>query len=139
MAELTGLTLAQVQAGLRQGAFSAVELVEAYIAAIERARVLNAYIADTFEAARARAAESDQRLRQGAARPLEEIPLGIKDLFATAGVHTQAGSRILQGFRPTYESTVTANLWRDGALMLGKLNMDEFAMGSSNETSCYGR
>ena len=138
MAELTELTLAQVQAGLRQGAFSAVELVEAYIAAIERARVLNAYIADTFEAARARAAESDQRLRQGAARPLEGIPLGIKDLFATRGVHTQAGSRILQGFRPTYESTVTANLWRDGALMLGKLNMDEFAMGSSNETSCYG-
>jgi aspartyl-tRNA(Asn)/glutamyl-tRNA(Gln) amidotransferase subunit A len=127
-----------VQAGLRSGAFSAAELVEAYIAAIERARVLNAYVADTFEAARASAAESDKRLRQGAARPLEGIPLGIKDLFATRGVHTQACSRILQGFRPTYESTVTSNLWRDGALMLGKLNMDEFAMGSSNETSCYG-
>jgi aspartyl-tRNA(Asn)/glutamyl-tRNA(Gln) amidotransferase subunit A len=138
MAELTELTLAEVQAGLRSGAFSAVELVEAYIAAIERARVLNAYVADTFEAARASAAESDKRLRQGAARPLEGIPLGIKDLFATRGVHTQACSRILQGFRPTYESTVTSNLWRDGALMLGKLNMDEFAMGSSNETSCYG-
>jgi len=138
MAELTELTLAEVQAGLRSGAFSAAELVEAYIAAIERARVLNAYVADTFEAARASAAESDKRLRQGAARPLEGIPLGIKDLFATRGVHTQACSRILQGFRPTYESTVTSNLWRDGALMLGKLNMDEFAMGSSNETSCYG-
>jgi len=138
MAELTELTLAEVQAGLRSGAFSAAELVEAYIAAIERARGLNAYVADTFEAARASAAESDKRLRQGAARPLEGIPLGIKDLFATRGVHTQACSRILQGFRPTYESTVTSNLWRDGALMLGKLNMDEFAMGSSNETSCYG-
>jgi aspartyl-tRNA(Asn)/glutamyl-tRNA(Gln) amidotransferase subunit A len=138
MAELTELTLAEVQAGLRSGAFSTAELVEAYIAAIERARVLNAYVADTFEAARASAAESDKRLRQGAARPLEGIPLGIKDLFATRGVHTQACSRILQGFRPTYESTVTSNLWRDGALMLGKLNMDEFAMGSSNETSCYG-
>ena len=97
MAELTELTLAQVQAGLRQGAFSAVELIEAYLAAIERARVLNAYIADTLETARAMAAESDQRLRQGAARPLEGIPLGIKDLFATRGVHTQAGSRILDG------------------------------------------
>jgi aspartyl-tRNA(Asn)/glutamyl-tRNA(Gln) amidotransferase subunit A len=138
MAELTELTLAQVRQGLRGGAFSAAELVEAYIAAIERAQVLNAYIAETFDAARARAAESDGRLKQGTARPLEGIPLGIKDLFATRGVHTQACSRILQGFRPTYESTVTANLWRDGALMLGKLNMDEFAMGSSNETSCYG-
>jgi aspartyl-tRNA(Asn)/glutamyl-tRNA(Gln) amidotransferase subunit A len=138
MAELTELTLAEVRHGLRNGAFSAAELVEAYIAAIERARVLNAYIAETFEAARARARDSDQRLKQGAARPLEGVPLGIKDLFATCGVHTQACSRILQGFRPTYESTVTSNLWRDGALMLGKLNMDEFAMGSSNETSCYG-
>jgi aspartyl-tRNA(Asn)/glutamyl-tRNA(Gln) amidotransferase subunit A len=138
MAELTELTLAQVRQGLRSGAFSAAELVEAYIATIEQARVLNAYVAETFDAARARAAESDARLKQGTARPLEGIPLGIKDLFATRGVHTQACSRILQGFRPTYESTVTANLWRDGALMLGKLNMDEFAMGSSNETSCYG-
>ena len=82
--------------------------------------MLNAYVAETFDAARARAAESDARLKQGTARPLEGIPLGIKDLFATRGVHTQACSRILQGFRPTYESTVTANLWRDGALMLGK-------------------
>ena len=138
MAELTELTLAEVRQGLRSGAFSAAELVEAYIAAIEQARVLNAYIAETFEDARAKARESDERLRQGTARPLEGIPLGIKDLFATRGVHTQACSRILQGFRPTYESTVTSNLWRDGALMLGKLNMDEFAMGSSNETSCYG-
>jgi aspartyl-tRNA(Asn)/glutamyl-tRNA(Gln) amidotransferase subunit A len=138
MAELTELTLAEVRRGLRSGSFTAAELVESYIAAIEKARVLNAYVAETFEAARAGARESDARIRGGDARPLEGIPLGIKDLFATRGVHTQACSRILQGFRPTYESTVTANLWRDGALMLGKLNMDEFAMGSSNETSCYG-
>src|SRR5262245_17206843 len=123
MADLTELTLAEVRQGLRGGAFSAAELVEAYIAAIEQARALNAYIAETFEDARARARESDDRLRQGTARPLEGIPLGIKDLFATRGVHTQACSRILQGFRPTYESTVTSNLWRDGALMLGKLKL----------------
>src|SRR5690606_34971332 len=84
------------------------------------------------------AAESDRRIAVGAARPLEGVPLGIKDLFATEGVHTQAASHILDGFKPTYESTVTANLWADGAVMLGKLNMDEFAMGSSNETSFYG-
>src|SRR5690606_16503009 len=84
------------------------------------------------------AAESDRRIAVGAARPLEGVPLGIKDLFATKGVHTQAASHILDGFKPTYESTVTANLWADGAVMLGKLNMDEFAMGSSNETSYYG-
>src|SRR5205085_6626358 len=81
---------------------------------------------------------SDARLAKGDGGPLEGVPLGIKDLFATFGVHTQAGSHILDGFKPTYESTVTANLWRDGAVMLGKLNMDEFAMGSSNETSYYG-
>ena len=81
---------------------------------------------------------STGRVAAGAPRPLEGVPIGVKDLFCTEGVHTQAASRILDGFKPTYESTVTANLWRDGAVMLGKLNMDEFAMGSSNETSCYG-
>ena len=84
------------------------------------------------------AAASDARLASGEGGPLEGLPLGIKDLYATEGVHTQACSHILDGFKPTYESTVTANLWRDGAVMLGKLNMDEFAMGSSNETSYYG-
>jgi aspartyl-tRNA(Asn)/glutamyl-tRNA(Gln) amidotransferase subunit A len=105
---------------------------------MEKARALNAYIVETPEKALAMAAESDRRIAAGEARALEGVPLGIKDLFATEGVHTQAASHILDGFKPTYESTVTANLWADGAVMLGKLNMDEFAMGSSNETSFYG-
>ena len=117
-------------------AFSATELTKAYLAAIEAARALNAYIVETPEKALAMAAASDDRLAQGhEPRALEGVPLGIKDLFATEGVHTQAASHVLDGFLPPYESTVTANLWRDGAVMLGKLNMDEFAMGSSNETS----
>src|SRR5690606_37928208 len=95
-------------------------------------------VGETPEKALDMAAEADRRIAAGTARPLEGVPLGIKDLFCTEGVHSQAGSRILDGFRPTYESTVSANLWADGAVMLGKLNMDEFAMGSSNETSCYG-
>jgi len=102
------------------------------------ARNLNAYIIETPEKALAMAAESDRRIAAGAARPLEGVPLGIKDLFCTEGVHSQAASHVLDGFKPVYESTVTANLWAGGAVMLGKLNMDEFAMGSSNETSYYG-
>ena len=105
---------------------------------MEAARSLNAYIVETPEKARKMAAASDERIARGEAGPLEGIPLGIKDLFATKGIHTQACSHILDQFKPAYESTVTANLWEDGAVMLGKLNMDEFAMGSSNETSYYG-
>jgi aspartyl-tRNA(Asn)/glutamyl-tRNA(Gln) amidotransferase subunit A len=135
---LTSLTIAAAREGLKTRKFSAVELAEAYIAAIEKARILNAYIVETPDKARDMAKASDARLAKGEAGPLEGIPLGIKDLFATKGVHTQACSHILDGFKPTYESTVTSNLWRDGAVMLGKLNMDEFAMGSSNETSYYG-
>jgi aspartyl-tRNA(Asn)/glutamyl-tRNA(Gln) amidotransferase subunit A len=105
---------------------------------MEKARQLNAYIVETPEQALEMAARSDVRIARGAMGALEGAPLGIKDLFATEGVHTQAASHVLDGFKPTYESTVTANLWRDGAVMLGKLNMDEFAMGSSNETSYYG-
>ncbi len=138
MTSLTSLTIAQAREGLTSKRFSAVELTESYLAAMEKARVLNAYIVETPEQARAMAKASDQRLAKGQAGALEGIPLGIKDLFATEGVHTQACSHILDGFKPQYESTVTANLWRDGAVMLGKLNMDEFAMGSSNETSYYG-
>ncbi len=138
MTSLTALTIASAREGLRRKEFSAVELTEAYIAAIEKARILNAYIVETPEMARAMAKVSDTKLAKGEAGALEGIPLGIKDLYATKGVHTQACSHILDGFKPTYESTVTANLWRDGAVMLGKLNMDEFAMGSSNETSYYG-
>ncbi|WP_095407319.1 Asp-tRNA(Asn)/Glu-tRNA(Gln) amidotransferase subunit GatA [Mongoliimonas terrestris] len=138
MTDLTALTLAEARAGLKAGDFTAVELTEAYVAAVEAARGLNAYIVETPEKARAMAKASDERIARGEARPLEGIPLGIKDLFATEGVHTQACSHVLDGFKPPYESTVTANLWADGAVMLGKLNMDEFAMGSSNETSYYG-
>ncbi len=138
MNDLTSLSIATAREGLRKKEFSALELTEAYIAAVEKARILNAYIVETPDKARAMAKTSDARLAKGQGGALEGIPLGIKDLYATKGVHTQACSHILDGFKPTYESTVTANLWRDGAVMLGKLNMDEFAMGSSNETSYYG-
>jgi aspartyl-tRNA(Asn)/glutamyl-tRNA(Gln) amidotransferase subunit A len=136
--ELNVLTLADARDGLARKRFSAVELAEAHLSAIEHARPLNAYVLETPDQARAVAKEADARLRAGQARPLEGIPLGVKDLFATRGVRTTACSRILDGFVPTYESTVTANLWRDGAVLLGKLNNDEFAMGSSTETSVFG-
>ncbi|MCC6888423.1 MAG: Asp-tRNA(Asn)/Glu-tRNA(Gln) amidotransferase subunit GatA [Hyphomicrobiales bacterium] len=138
MTQLTELTLADARDGLRRRAFSAAELADAHIAAIEQARMLNAYVLETPDIARAMAAESDARLKAGTAQPLEGIPLGVKDLFATRDTRTTACSRILENFVPTYESTVTAQLWRDGAVLLGKLSNDEFAMGSSNETSCFG-
>ncbi|MCR4265446.1 amidase, partial [Nitratireductor sp. ZSWI3] len=139
MTELTQLTIAEARQKLAAKAFSALELTDAYLAAIDAANdKLNAYVAVTHDKARAMARDSDARLVRGEGGALEGIPLGIKDLFATEGVHTQAASHILDGFKPRYESTVTANLWADGAVMLGKLNMDEFAMGSSNETSYYG-
>ncbi|WEX11726.1 Asp-tRNA(Asn)/Glu-tRNA(Gln) amidotransferase subunit GatA [Chelativorans sp. AA-79] len=139
MTELTKFTISDIRAKLAAKEFTALELTESYLSAIQAANDrLNAYIAVTADQAREMAKASDMRLAQGGARPLEGVPLGIKDLFATEGVHTQAASHILDGFKPHYESTVTANLWDDGAVMLGKLNMDEFAMGSSNETSYYG-
>jgi len=139
LTDLTRLSLAAARKGLKAREFSSAELTGAYLSAIERANPkLNAFVAVTPEQALASAKASDGRLAKGQGGPLEGIPLGIKDLFGTKGVHTQAASHILDGFRPEYESTVTSNLWRDGALMLGKLNMDEFAMGSSNETSYYG-
>jgi len=139
MTDLTKLTIAQIRAGLSAKDFSALELTDAYLGAIEGANgKLNAYVAVTADKAREMAKASDQRIASGGARALEGVPIGVKDLFATEGVHTQACSHILDGFKPRYESTVTANLWNDGAVMLGKLNMDEFAMGSSNETSYYG-
>ena len=137
MNELTALTLAQARDGLRRKEFSATELAEAHLTAIERARVLNAYVLETPDQARAMAKVADARLASGDARPLEGLALGIKDMFATRGVRTTACSRILHDFVPTYESGVTANLWRDGAVLLGKLNNDEFAMGSSSESSCF--
>jgi aspartyl-tRNA(Asn)/glutamyl-tRNA(Gln) amidotransferase subunit A len=139
MTDLTALTIAGIREGLAKREFSALELTDAYLAAIEAANpLLNAYIVTTPDQARAMAKASDERLARGEGGALEGVPLGIKDLFCTNGVHSQAGSHILDGFEPAYESTVTANLWADGAIMLGKLNMDEFAMGSSNETSYYG-
>ena len=138
MPELASLTLAQARECLRKREFSAAELAQAHFAAIVQARALNAYVLETPDLARNMANASDRRLQTGDARPLEGIPVGIKDLFATRDVRTTACSRILNGFEPTYESTVTSQLWRDGAVLLGKLNNDEFAMGSSNETSCFG-
>ena len=138
MTDLTALTLAEARDALKSRTLSSVELTEAHLSAIERAPGLNAFVAVTADHAMERARASDARLASGEAAPLEGLPIGVKDLYATRGVHTQACSHILDGFKPPYESTVTANLWRDGAVMLGKLNMDEFAMGSSNETSYYG-
>jgi aspartyl-tRNA(Asn)/glutamyl-tRNA(Gln) amidotransferase subunit A len=138
MAALNALTLAEARDGLRRRDFTALELTEACLTAIEGAGVLNAFSETTPERAREQAAAADARLSSGAAPALCGIPLGIKDLFCTEGVASQAASRILEGFRPPYESTVTAKLWDAGAVMLGKLNMDEFAMGSSTEHSVYG-
>ncbi|WP_419912513.1 Asp-tRNA(Asn)/Glu-tRNA(Gln) amidotransferase subunit GatA [Hoeflea sp.] len=139
MSELTRLTIAEAREKLKNRDITSAELTNAYLEAIEAANPsLNAYVAVTADKAREQAAQSDARLDKGEGGALEGIPLGIKDLFGTEGVHTQACSYILDGFQPRYESTVTANLWADGAVMLGKLNMDEFAMGSSNETSYYG-
>jgi aspartyl-tRNA(Asn)/glutamyl-tRNA(Gln) amidotransferase subunit A len=137
-AALTDLTIAGALDGLAKGSFSARELAQAHIRAIEKARPLNAFITETPERALAQADASDARRRRGEAGAMEGIPVAIKDLFCTEGVLTTAGSHILDGFTPPYESTVTANLWRAGAVMLGKTNMDEFAMGSSNMTSWYG-
>ena len=139
MSDLTSLTIAGIRDGLAAKTFTALELTDAYLAAIDAVNdKLNAYIALTHDKARDMARASDARIASGDAGALEGVPLGIKDLFCTRGVHSQAGSHILDGFKPAYESTVTANLWADGAVMLGKLNMDEFAMGSSNENSYYG-
>ncbi|HYM17010.1 MAG TPA: Asp-tRNA(Asn)/Glu-tRNA(Gln) amidotransferase subunit GatA [Micropepsaceae bacterium] len=132
------LTLAEARDALHAKAISARELAEAHVEAIEGARALNAFITETPDRALAAASESDSRFLRGEARPLEGIPLGIKDLFCTKDVRTTAASRILGGFVPTYESTVTQNLWNAGAVLLGKTNLDEFAMGSSNETSSFG-
>jgi aspartyl-tRNA(Asn)/glutamyl-tRNA(Gln) amidotransferase subunit A len=138
MTELTHLTIAEARAGLKAKTFSATELTEAHLVAMERARVLNAYVLETPARAHAMAKASDARIAKGEAHPLDGIPLAIKDMFCTEGVRTTACSHILDNFVPPYDSTVTSQLWRDGAVMLGKTNNDEFAMGSSNETSFMG-
>src|SRR5216117_716535 len=138
MTDLTSMTIAEAKAGLANKSFTSLELTDAHLAAIEAARSLNAFILETPDQARAMARAIDARIAKGEGGPLAGIPLGIKDLFATKDVRTTACSKILGNFVPPYESTVTSQLWRDGAVMLGKLNNDEFAMGSSNESSCFG-
>ncbi|SEL22203.1 aspartyl/glutamyl-tRNA(Asn/Gln) amidotransferase subunit A [Roseovarius azorensis] len=138
MTDLNRLTIAEARDALRRGEVTSIELTEACLVAIEAAGALNAFAHHTPDLARTQARAADDRIRAGDAPAMCGIPLGIKDLFCTKGVPSQAASRILEGFKPEYESTVTQNLFDAGAVMLGKLNMDEFAMGSSNETSCYG-
>src|ERR1700723_4474976 len=138
MPDLTALTLSEARDGLANKSFTSLELTDAHLKAIEAARALNAFVLETPDQARAMAQQADASIAKGEGGPLAGIPLGIKDLFATRDVRTTACSKILGDFVPPYESTITSQLWRDGAVMLGKLNNDEFAMGSSNETSCFG-
>src|SRR6195256_635868 len=138
MTDLTSLTLAEARTGLANKSFTSLELTDAHLEAVEAARALNAFVMETPDQARRMAREADGRIAKGEGGPLGGIPLGIKELFATKDVRTTACSKILGNFVPPYESTVTSQLWRDGAVLLGKLNNDEFAMGSSNETSCFG-
>ena len=139
MTDLTDLGVAAIRDGVRDGAFSAVEVAEAFSAKVAAAKLLNAFIVETPDHALAAAKAADAARAAGAAlAPLAGVPIGMKDLFCTKGVQTMAASHILEGFTPVYESTVSQKLWDAGAGMLGKLNMDQFAMGSSNETSYFG-
>ncbi|PUB18637.1 Asp-tRNA(Asn)/Glu-tRNA(Gln) amidotransferase subunit GatA [Yoonia sediminilitoris] len=138
MTDLTKLTIAGARDALRKGETTSAEITAACLTAIEGADALGAFVHKTPEIATAQAAAADVRIKAGDAPDMCGIPLGIKDLFCTKGVASQAASRILEGFKPEYESTITTQLFDAGAVMLGKLNMDEFAMGSSNETSVYG-
>lgn len=138
MTKLTHLTIRTALDGLKKKEFTVNELVDAHIAASEGARHLNCYITETFEQAKEAAKASDARYAKGEALPLDGIPIAMKDLFCTEGVQTTAASKILKGFIPPYESTVSGNMKRDGLITLGKANLDEFAMGSSNTTSAYG-
>ena len=138
MSDLLSLSAVEARVALDKKDISAVELTTAYLAAADETAALNNYVARTADQALAMAAESDKRIADGKAGLLEGVPIGVKDLFCTKGVASTACSRILDGFVPRYESTVTANLWAAGGVMLGKLNCDEFAMGSANETSAFG-
>src|SRR6201985_833686 len=135
---MSAFTLAEARDALKAKKISSQELTAALVKAVEQARPLNAYVTETPEKALEMAKASDARLARGEGGPLEGLPLAIKDLFCTKGVRTTAGSKILGNFVPPYESTVTQNLWNAGAVMLGKTNMDEVAMGSSHETSAAG-
>ena len=138
MTDLTDLTVAEIRDGFRAGDFSAREVAEGFNANVAAAKALNAFIVETPEKALEAADAADKALAAGDVKPLSGVPIGMKDLFCTQGVQTTAASHMLEGFVPTYESTVSAKLWDAGAGMLGKLNLDQFAMGSSNETSYYG-
>src|ERR1700751_4312984 len=138
MASLTDLTLAELSKAMARKEASAREVVDAHLAKLDEHRALNAFISETPDQAHTMANLSDKRRARGEAGLLEGVPLAIKDLFCTEGVQTTAGSHILEGFVPQYESTVTTNLWKAGAVMVGKTNLDEFAMGSSNMTSHFG-
>jgi aspartyl-tRNA(Asn)/glutamyl-tRNA(Gln) amidotransferase subunit A len=138
MTDLTNLTVAQIRDGHRAGDFSAVEVAAAFNANVAGAKALNAFIVETPEHALAAAKQADEDRAAGTLKPLSGVPIGMKDLFATNGVQTTAASHMLEGFVPRYESTVSAKLWDAGCGMLGKLNLDQFAMGSSNETSYFG-
>ena len=138
MTDLTKLTIAEARDGLNKKEYSAVELTTAYITKMEENRKINAYVCEAPEEALTQAQASQSKIDRGEGGDLEGIPLGIKDLFCTKGMATTACSNILKGFVPPYESTVTSKLAAAGASFLGKLNMDEFAMGGSNETSAFG-
>ena len=138
MGDLSKLTIAEARDGMRKGAFTSVEVTRDCLGEIEGSGVLNAFVHNTPEIALEQAEAADARIKAGDAPAMCGVPLGIKDLFCTKGVASQAASSILEGFKPEYESTITQQLWDAGSVMLGKLNMDQFAMGSSNETSCYG-
>ncbi|MDD9900963.1 MAG: Asp-tRNA(Asn)/Glu-tRNA(Gln) amidotransferase subunit GatA [Alphaproteobacteria bacterium] len=138
MANLTHLTIKAALDGLSKKEFTATELAEAHITAAEAARHLNCFVTETFDHARAQAKESDARYAKGDAKPLDGIPIAMKDLYCTKGIQTTASSKILEGFKPPYESTVSSQMFDDGCVMLGKAALDEFAMGSSNTTSAYG-
>src|ERR1700745_1116569 len=138
MTDFTSMTLAEARDGLAKKSFTSLELTDAHLKAMEAARVLNAFVLETPDQARAMAQKADAGLAKGEAGPLAGIPLGIKDLFATKDVRTTACSKILGNFVPPYESTITSQPWRDGAVMLGKLNNADSAMVPRNETSCFG-
>ena len=138
MNDFENLSISSAIEGLANKNFTSLELTEFFIKKIEKNKDLNCFITSTFDKAIEMAKISDQKIKENEIRPLEGIPIGMKDLFCTNGVRTTAGSKILENFVPFYESTVSNNLWNSGALMLGKTNMDEFAMGSANTTSFFG-
>ena len=132
------IDITDAQCRLKSGQLSAVELIEGFLSAAQKQRHLNVFITETFESAQKQAVEADNRIKSGNARPLEGIPIAVKDNFCTNGIKTTAGSKILHNFTPTYESTITKKLWDAGAILVGKTNLDEFAMGSTTESSYFG-